>query len=214
MKFNEFNYLLKVDPELFTYEVKRTKNYNDYMNKFNDKLEESWTEDGVLNEIGDHICEPFRFKNGETKWPTCSSNEDGFCNGGELPGMVRVGYMTYFQDHKWYNNLIDRSLKDEALEQKAIYEESWGNAKPSEVNDHKHSPFANWKDHIQGPYTNFFATHNPYLDISRIFDMNCDTSHHNDDHNMNEHEVEEICELFDDQELPVCNIRRFVMIKY
>nr|GEX36974.1 hypothetical protein [Tanacetum cinerariifolium] len=76
-KFNEFNYLLKVDPE-----------------------------------------------NNETKWPTCNSNEDGFYNGGELPRMVRVGYMTYFQDHEWYDGLMDEILKDEALEQKSIYENS------------------------------------------------------------------------------------------
>ncbi|GJV98308.1 zinc finger, CCHC-type containing protein [Tanacetum coccineum] len=57
------------------------------------------------------------------------SNEHGFCNGGELRGMVLVGYMRYFQDHEWYNDLMDGSLKDEALEQKAIYEESWGDAK-------------------------------------------------------------------------------------
>ncbi|GJT72828.1 hypothetical protein Tco_1032114 [Tanacetum coccineum] len=93
------------------------------LNKFDDEPEEPWSENGVPYKIGDHICEPFRFKNGETKWPTCSSNEDGFCHGLELPGMVRVGYMTYFQDQEWYNNLMDGSLKDEALEQKDIYEE-------------------------------------------------------------------------------------------
>ncbi|GJY38254.1 hypothetical protein Tco_0424618, partial [Tanacetum coccineum] len=27
--------------------------------------------------------------NGKNKWPTCNSNEDGFCNGGELPRMVQ-----------------------------------------------------------------------------------------------------------------------------
>ncbi|GKB11245.1 hypothetical protein Tco_0845168 [Tanacetum coccineum] len=124
MAFNEFNYLLKVDPELFTYDIERTKNYDDYMNEFNDEFEEPWDEDGVPYEIRDHIYEPFRFKNGRTKWPTCSSNEDGFCNGVELQGMVRIGYMTYFQDHEWYNDLRDKSLKDEALKQKAIYEDS------------------------------------------------------------------------------------------
>ncbi|GJT32925.1 hypothetical protein Tco_0923344 [Tanacetum coccineum] len=80
MAFNEFNYLLKVDPELFTYDIERTENYDDYMNEFNDEFEEPWDEDGVPYEIGDHICEPFCFKNGRTKWPICSSNEDGFCN--------------------------------------------------------------------------------------------------------------------------------------
>ncbi|GJT66699.1 hypothetical protein Tco_1018179 [Tanacetum coccineum] len=66
--------------------------------------------------------EPFHFKNGKTKWPTCSSNEDAFCNGGELSGMVRVGYMTYFQDYKWYDDLIEGNLKEEALKQKAMNE--------------------------------------------------------------------------------------------
>ncbi|GKE18900.1 hypothetical protein Tco_1426477 [Tanacetum coccineum] len=134
MAFNEFNYLLKVDPELFTYDIERTENYDDYMNELNDEFEEPWDEDGVPYEIMDHISEPFCFKNRRTKWPTCSSNEDGFSNGGELQGMVQVGYMTYFQNHEWYNDLMDRSLKDEALEQKAIYEESWGDAKQSVIN--------------------------------------------------------------------------------
>ncbi|GJX17886.1 hypothetical protein Tco_0218718 [Tanacetum coccineum] len=103
IKFNEFNYLLKVDPELFTYDNERTMDYEDYENKLNDEPEEPWSENGLPYEIGDHICEPFRFKDGKTKWPTCSSNEDGFCN-------------------------------DEALKQKAIYEESWGDAEQSVIN--------------------------------------------------------------------------------
>ncbi|GJS32519.1 zinc finger, CCHC-type containing protein [Tanacetum coccineum] len=96
---------IKVDLKLFTYDIERTENYDDYMNGFNDEFEEPWDDDGVAYETGDHICEPFRFKNGRTKWPTCSSNENGFNNGGKLPRMVRL---------------------DEALEQKAVYEESWG----------------------------------------------------------------------------------------
>ncbi|GKG51885.1 hypothetical protein Tco_0544523, partial [Tanacetum coccineum] len=53
---------------------------------------------------------------------------DEFCNGGELPGMVRVGCMNYFQDHKWYDELTDGKLKEEALTHKARIEESWGKA--------------------------------------------------------------------------------------
>ncbi|GKB55522.1 hypothetical protein Tco_0906275 [Tanacetum coccineum] len=68
----------------------------------------------------------YLLKDGKAKWPTCNSNEDGFCNGGELPGMVRVGYMTYFQDYEWYDELADDNLKEEALKQKGIYEKSWG----------------------------------------------------------------------------------------
>ncbi|GKC90117.1 hypothetical protein Tco_1150766, partial [Tanacetum coccineum] len=54
----------------------------------------------------------------------------GLCNGGELPGMVRVRCMTYFQDHKWYDELADGVLKEEALIYKARFEESWGDATP------------------------------------------------------------------------------------
>nr|GEY00832.1 hypothetical protein [Tanacetum cinerariifolium] len=57
----------------------------------------------------------------------------GFCNGGELPGMIRVGYMTYFQDYEWYN-LIDGKLKEEALKQNSIYEGSCGDATQGVLN--------------------------------------------------------------------------------
>ncbi|GKE05299.1 hypothetical protein Tco_1397317 [Tanacetum coccineum] len=130
-KFKVFNFLLKVDPELFTHDIKKTQTYEDYENKLNDELEEPWSEDGVPYEICNHIYEPFRFKNRKAKWPTCNSNKDGFCNRGELPGMVRVGFMTYFQDYEWYNELADGNLKEEALKQKAIYEKSWGDASQS-----------------------------------------------------------------------------------
>nr|GEW77387.1 hypothetical protein [Tanacetum cinerariifolium] len=58
-KFNEFNYLLKIDPELSTYDVKGIETYDDYINKLDEEPEEPWGEDGVPYEIGDHICEPF-----------------------------------------------------------------------------------------------------------------------------------------------------------
>ncbi|GJV04558.1 hypothetical protein Tco_1338127 [Tanacetum coccineum] len=46
----------------------------------------------------------------------------------ELPGMVRVGSMTYFQDHRWYDEPDDGKLKDETLALKAKIEVSWGDA--------------------------------------------------------------------------------------
>ncbi|GKA22135.1 hypothetical protein Tco_0708097 [Tanacetum coccineum] len=173
----------------------------DYMNEFDEELEEPWGEDGVPYEI----------------------------------------------DHEWYNNLMDGSLKDEALEEKSICEKSWGNASQSiikfyawlkrtfrnfyeldyellvkledywwKVNNHGCSLFANWRDHIRGPYANFFATHDPYLDINRIFNMDGNASYINNVHNGNEQDDEERHELCDDatQELPVCRIKRYMMIKY
>ncbi|GJZ65880.1 hypothetical protein Tco_0622576 [Tanacetum coccineum] len=130
--FKEFNYLLKIDPDLFTYDIQGIKTYNEYEQELNnDKtqgLDEKWSMNGVPYQLCDHICEPYRFKDGITKWPTCSSDTEGFCNRGELPGMVRVGRMTYFQDHEWYDNLTDGCLKQETLMYKAQIEGSWGNA--------------------------------------------------------------------------------------
>ncbi|GJT90687.1 hypothetical protein Tco_1079532 [Tanacetum coccineum] len=124
--FNEFNYHLKIDTDLFTFNFQGIKTYEEYElnNNMTGYLEEPWSDNGVPYQLCDHICEPYHFKNGKTKWPTCSSDIDGFCNGGKLPGMVRVRCISYFQDHKWYDELTDRKLKEEALMHKAIFEES------------------------------------------------------------------------------------------
>nr|GEV78428.1 hypothetical protein [Tanacetum cinerariifolium] len=74
--------------QVFRIETNFSKTYEDYENELNDKLEEPWSKDEVPYEMCDLICEPFHFKNGKAKCPTCNSNEDGFCNGGELLGMV------------------------------------------------------------------------------------------------------------------------------
>ncbi|GJQ98285.1 hypothetical protein Tco_0009424 [Tanacetum coccineum] len=234
---------MMMDP--FTREVLQDfwkKTYEDYESELNNEVGEPWSNDGVPYEICDHICEPFRFKNGETKWPTCNSNEDGFCNGGKLSGMVQVGYMTYFQDYEWYDDLTDISLKEEALNQKAIYEKSWGEATQSvinfcewlkrsfknfheldyeslvklqecwlKINDHECSSFANWINHIRGPYANINTTHDPYFDERN--DRACNNS--NNQEKEEQHE-EGRHDLFDDpaREPSVCKIRRFEMIKY
>nr|GFC17203.1 hypothetical protein [Tanacetum cinerariifolium] len=151
--------------------------YEEYEDKLNNELEDPWSEDGVPYEICDRICEPFRFKNRKAKWHTCNSNEDGFYSRGELSRMVRVGYMTYFQDYEWsFGNFHE--LDYELLIKLQYY---W-----SKVNDHECSLFSNWRNNIQGPYANYY---NNFLDTY-------------------------VCGLFDDHERPVCNIRRFEMIKY
>ncbi|GJS30711.1 hypothetical protein Tco_0491331 [Tanacetum coccineum] len=122
----DFNYLLKIDTDLFTFDIQGIRTYEEY--ELNDTvtrdLEEPLLDNGVPYQLCDHICEPYRFKNGMTKWTTCSLDIDGFCNGGELPGMVWVRSMTYFQDHKWYDELVDGKLKEETLMHKAKVKES------------------------------------------------------------------------------------------
>ncbi|GJX30234.1 hypothetical protein Tco_0238313, partial [Tanacetum coccineum] len=128
--FNNFNYLLKIDKHLFTFDIQGTGTYKEYElnNHVKRDLEEPWSDHRVPYQVCDHICEPYRFKNGVIKWPTCSSDIDGFGNGGVLPGMVRVESMTYFQDHKWYDELADGKIKEETLMHKEKVKESWGNA--------------------------------------------------------------------------------------
>ncbi|GJU66444.1 uncharacterized mitochondrial protein-like protein [Tanacetum coccineum] len=142
--FHEFNCLVKIDTDMFTYDIQNFKTYDEYERELNnDKAKgtkEPWSENGVPYQLCDHICEPYRFKSGGTKWPTCTSDIDGFCNGGELPRMVRVGSMTYFQDHRWYAELADRKLKDETLALKAKIKGSWGDATPGVIK------FYGWKN--------------------------------------------------------------------
>ncbi|GJS47560.1 hypothetical protein Tco_0597681 [Tanacetum coccineum] len=53
--------------------------------------------------------------------PTGEAN-NGYCNGGNLPGTFRVGNTLYYQYLEWYEALEDGKLKDEALKNKAIME--------------------------------------------------------------------------------------------
>ncbi|GKD36113.1 hypothetical protein Tco_1251622, partial [Tanacetum coccineum] len=103
------------DPDDITdiFKIEGIGNYEEYKlnNPMTRDLEEPWLDNGVPYQLYDHICEPYRFKNGVAKCPTCSLDIDEFCNSEELPGMVRVGSMTYFQDHKYYDELADGRLK-------------------------------------------------------------------------------------------------------
>nr|GEW90707.1 VIER F-box protein 2 [Tanacetum cinerariifolium] len=218
--FDEFNYLLKIDIDLLTSDILRFKTYiefkNEWMGDWN-KIpwvpEEPWSGDGILIDDIRHIYKPIRFKNGKAKWPTCNLNDEGFYNGGELSGMVRVGYMTYFQDYEWMNDHECSPFSN------------WRN--------HRNGAYAN---------TNIDANYNPYLDVFRTFNnhegRNDEKDIHeeiesNDDHGIgnldndlvwdnasyhaNDEEYEEDrCEFLGNpcQKPLVCVIRRFENIKY
>ncbi|GJR00008.1 hypothetical protein Tco_0522992 [Tanacetum coccineum] len=92
--FNEFNYLLKIDTYLFTFDIEEIRTYEEHEYELNNNmtsdLEEPWSDNGMSYQLCDHLCEPYRFKDGKFKWPTCSADIDGFCNGEELPGMAAI----------------------------------------------------------------------------------------------------------------------------
>ncbi|GJV13676.1 hypothetical protein Tco_1355217 [Tanacetum coccineum] len=97
--FNEFNYLLKVDPDLLTNDIMGFKTYDDYKDEWiyewNKDVpwvdEKPWTGTGVWTEPKPviHTCKPFNYE---------------------------TGY------YEWYEALEDSELKDEALRNKAIME--------------------------------------------------------------------------------------------
>ncbi|GKA36242.1 putative reverse transcriptase domain-containing protein [Tanacetum coccineum] len=95
---------------------------------------------------------------------------------------------TEFKEFNFLLKLADGNLKEEALKEKDMYEKSWGDASQSVMN------FCAWlkRNQIQGPYANYYSN---FLDKE-------------------EHEDKDKHGLFDSQKRPVCNIRRFEMIKY
>nr|GEY95123.1 hypothetical protein [Tanacetum cinerariifolium]GEZ07719.1 hypothetical protein [Tanacetum cinerariifolium] len=99
--FNEFNYLLKVDLDLLTKDIMGFKTYEDYKDdwiyEWNENVpwvyDKPWLDKGIWKEPTPvkHTCKPFNYKTRCSEWPTCSWREDGYCNGGNLPGAYHIG---------------------------------------------------------------------------------------------------------------------------
>ncbi|GJS12754.1 hypothetical protein Tco_0407226 [Tanacetum coccineum] len=189
--FKEFNYLLEVDPDLLTKDIIGFKTYEDYKNdwiyEWNKDVpwvdEKPWTNTGVWTKPTPvkHTCKPFNYKTRCSEWPTCSWKDDGYCNGGNLPGTYIVENQLHYQDYKWYEALEDSELKDEALRNKAITK---GFIKEDD-DESRYEQKTRW---------------NTYTNYDDAYEIN------------HEHiKSEELCEV---HELPVCNIRRYMMIRY
>ncbi|GJZ44879.1 hypothetical protein Tco_0592475 [Tanacetum coccineum] len=163
-KFKEFNYLLKIDPDVLTKDTEGFMIYEEYK----DDWIYEWNKD--------------------VPWcPTYSWREDGYCNGGNLPGAYMFGNSLYYQDFEWYEALKDSKLKDESLRNKAIMEIL--------INEDDESSNDDWRS---------------WENIENTNGDRCEREYENDQ------EDEERCELFDDatKKLSVCTVRRFEMIKY
>ncbi|GJS94944.1 hypothetical protein Tco_0801912 [Tanacetum coccineum] len=100
LAFNEFNYLLKVDPDLLTKDIMGFKTYEDY--KYD------W-----IYEWNENV--PWVY---DKPW----LDNDGYCNGGNFPGAYHIRNSLHYQDLERYEALEDSELKDEALRNKAIME--------------------------------------------------------------------------------------------
>ncbi|GKC17060.1 hypothetical protein Tco_1013842 [Tanacetum coccineum] len=148
--YHEFSCFLNIDIDLFTYDIQNFKTYDEYKQELNDDeakgTKKPWPENGIPYQLCDHIREPYRFKNGGTKWPTY---------------------------HRWYDELANRKLKDETLALKAKIKGSWGDATPGVVKFCKwlKSFFENFHELEYEVLAN-----NPYLDINRTFGRDYEAS--------------------------------------
>ncbi|GJT09113.1 hypothetical protein Tco_0843575 [Tanacetum coccineum] len=102
-KFKKFNYLLKIDPDLLTKDIEGFKTYEEYKDdwiyEWNKDIpwvdEKPWTD---TPKPVKHTCKPFNYKTRCLEWPTCSWRNNGFCNGGNLPGAYIIGNSLHYQD--------------------------------------------------------------------------------------------------------------------
>ncbi|GKB97585.1 hypothetical protein Tco_0983722, partial [Tanacetum coccineum] len=104
-EFKEFNYLLQIDVDVLTRDLPGFKTMK--IIKIHGSMNGIMKCHGLIKNHG---------------W----NSEDRYCNGGDLPGMIRVGNMVYFQDYEWYEGLEDGDLKEETLNEKSILKGSWG----------------------------------------------------------------------------------------
>ncbi|GJS40149.1 hypothetical protein Tco_0565192 [Tanacetum coccineum] len=188
---NKFNYLLKVDPDLLTNDIMGFKTYEDYKDdwiyKWNENVpyvyDKLWLDNGIWKEPKPvkHTCKPLNYKTGCSEWSTYSWREDGYCNGGNLPGAYHIRNSLHYQDLEWYEALEDRELKDNTIRNKGIMEGSISNDESS--ND----GWRRWESH-EITYHNHIEIENEAHDERHV-----------------------LCEA---HKLPVCNIKRFKMIKY
>ncbi|GJR44376.1 hypothetical protein Tco_1312479 [Tanacetum coccineum] len=83
--------------------------------------------------------------------------------------------MTYFQDHRWYDELVDGKLKEETLELKAKIKGSWGNATFGVMK------FCKWlKDSFENFHEIDYNVLEPYGDLAEtmICDYDCKIRYH------------------------------------
>ncbi|GJT09527.1 hypothetical protein Tco_0856569 [Tanacetum coccineum] len=111
--------------------------------------------------------------------------EDGYCNGENLPEAYRIRNSLHYQDLEWYEALEDNELKDEALRNKAIIEGLISD------DESRNDCWKRWKSH-------------------EIYYHNYDEGEYK---NETHEEGHELCGI-KTRKVPVCQIKRYKMIKY
>lgn len=89
-EFNEFNYLLKIDADVFTGDLPGFKTYETFKNtwlyEWNNQVPWVYNKPEFYDELV-HRCDAILFKNGTCEWPSCDWKNEGISNGGSIIGM-------------------------------------------------------------------------------------------------------------------------------
>ncbi|GJX20567.1 hypothetical protein Tco_0223244 [Tanacetum coccineum] len=141
---------------------------------------------------------------------TMSWKDDGYCNGGNLPGGFRVGNTLRYQDLELYESLEDDKFKDEALQNKVIME------RVIDIDEEScDEAWRRWDDYENTIHNDEEKEPKDDHSIDNLdYDLVRDNASNHTNDKVEEHK--ERCNLFDDtaHDASVCKIRRFEMIKY
>ncbi|GJV89720.1 hypothetical protein Tco_1533658 [Tanacetum coccineum] len=193
--FNDFNYLLKIDTNLFTFDTQGIRTYEEY--ELNDTVITDLEE--PLLDNGDHKWYD-ELADGQLKEETLMHKakiEESWGNATPCAMKFCAWLINSFGDFYEldYNMLVK-------------LQECWW-----KINAHEVAPFTRLESYGQRSYANFKTekTHDPYLEINHNFGRNYDTSNAGNSQDNQRHE-----ERRDDPTLEpsVCKIRRFEMMKY
>ncbi|GJY37011.1 hypothetical protein Tco_0422389 [Tanacetum coccineum] len=117
-EFKEFNYLLKIDPDLFTKDIKGFKTYEE----FKDDWIYEWNKDVPLVD--------------EKPWTNTGKN-DGHCNRGNLHRAYIIRDSLHYQDYEWYEALMDCELEG-LISDAESSNDGWRRWESHEITYHDH----------------------------------------------------------------------------
>ncbi|GJX59032.1 hypothetical protein Tco_0290422 [Tanacetum coccineum] len=153
--FNEFNYLLKIDIDLFTYNIQNFKTYHEYKQEGTD---ESWNGSGRKHDLQDHSWYD-ELADGKLKDETLALKTKIEGSWGDAtPGIIKFC--------RWLKSCFENfhELEYEVL---VKLQDCWW-----KVNTHKIAPFTRMENFGRGPYANMKTEwgNNPHLDTNHIFE--------------------------------------------
>ncbi|GJS33208.1 hypothetical protein Tco_0531590 [Tanacetum coccineum] len=160
--FNEFNFLLKIDIDLFNYDIQDLKTSNEYEQELNN--DEAKGTDEPWSEKGDHGWYD-KLVDGKLKDETLAlkSKIEGSW-GDATPGVIKF--------YRWLKCYFENfhELEYEVL---VKLQECWW-----KVNAHEIAPFTRMENFRRGLYANMKTewVSNPYLDTNRIFGRDYEAS--------------------------------------